>query len=175
VAPITVASLHVPNGSGTRQHGLMALLTFYGLARSLALARVETKPISARGTVRHNTKRGVRMRSDRDAPTSHLVRGDLSREQAAVLSQCERVACDTETSGLDWNSDRLDLWQVFAPELGAILVQITDEVPARIVALMEDPSVVKIFHHAPFDLRLFAAPGRSRLALWPAPRSHPSC
>jgi ribonuclease D len=102
---------------------------------------------------------------DRVTATTQVVRGDLTSEQAEALAGCRRVACDTETSGLDWRSDRLGLAQFFAPEVGAILVQITDVIPHRAVDLLENEQVAKVFHHAPFDLRFI-------YNAWPAkPRS----
>jgi ribonuclease D len=61
---------------------------------------------------------------------------------------------DTETTGLNWRSDRLALCQVHAPEVGTALVQLDDvPPPERLVSLLGDPTVTKVFHHAPFDLR----------------------
>jgi ribonuclease D len=90
---------------------------------------------------------------DRVSATAQVVRGDLTTEQAEALARCSLVACDTETSGLDWRTDRLSLCQFFAPAVGAILVQATNDIPHRVVGLLEDERVGKVFHHAPFDLR----------------------
>ena len=63
------------------------------------------------------------------------------------------VGWDIETSGLDWRSDRIGTCQIFAEELGAVVVSLAGETPVRLAGLLENAHVVKVFHHAPFDLR----------------------
>ncbi|WP_431836462.1 ribonuclease D [Cellulomonas sp. Y8] len=83
-----------------------------------------------------------------------VVRGDLPEDVADQLLRARRVAVDTETTGLDWRWERLALCQVHAPETGTILVQLDgSRTPERLSALVSDPDVTKVFHHAPFDLR----------------------
>jgi len=83
-----------------------------------------------------------------------IVRGDLPADVAARLVRAPRIAVDTETTGLDWRSDQLALCQVHAPEVGTVLVQLDGtRQPERLSALVGDPAVTKVFHHAPFDLR----------------------
>jgi ribonuclease D len=83
-----------------------------------------------------------------------LARGDLP---AALLDEYRRsvlVAWDIETSGLDWRQARIGTCQLFAPGIGAAVISILDNIrPTRLVSLLEDPQVPKVFHHAPFDLR----------------------
>lgn len=62
------------------------------------------------------------------------------------------MAVDTETTGLDWRTDALGLCQLFAPSVGAVLIQIGGPAP-ELRSLLEDRSVTKVFHFAPFDLR----------------------
>jgi ribonuclease D len=85
--------------------------------------------------------------------TVHVVRGDLSDELAAAFAAGPRVAWDVETSGLDWRQDRLGTCQLFAEGVGVAVVSVGDGRPGRLIALLEDPAVQKVFHHAPFDLR----------------------
>ncbi|MBK9696688.1 MAG: ribonuclease D [Propionibacteriaceae bacterium] len=85
----------------------------------------------------------------------HVVSGDLTEELAAFRG-VGRVAVDTETTGLDWRGDSLKLCQLFAPALGPMLIRIAGPAP-QLRALLEDPSVIKVFHFAPFDLRFLEA------------------
>lgn len=62
------------------------------------------------------------------------------------------VAWDTETSGLDPLSDELQLCQLSARGVGTTLVQIDRGRPAGLIALLADPAVRVVMHHAPFDL-----------------------
>lgn len=89
----------------------------------------------------------------RSRVTIVLSEQDLSDSSRELLLQQERVAVDTETSGLDWRRDSLDLCQVFAPDIGGFLVRNPTERSRNLRAVLEATPVVKIFHHAPFDLR----------------------
>lgn len=93
-----------------------------------------------------------------------LARGDLPAELAASLTVMPRVAWDVETSGLDWRRDRLETCQLFANGTGVVVVSLDDETPVRLMALLEDPAVEKVFHHAPFDLRFMVHTWRVRPA-----------
>lgn len=63
------------------------------------------------------------------------------------------VAVDTETMGLNLHRDRLCLVQLSAGDGTAVLVQIEDETDCpNLRRLMEDESVLKIFHFARFDV-----------------------
>jgi ribonuclease D len=85
--------------------------------------------------------------------TVQVLRGDLPDELAVGFAASPRIAWDIETSGLDWRNDRLGTCQLFAEEVGVAVVSVGDDRPGRLAALLEDPGVEKIFHHAPFDLR----------------------
>jgi ribonuclease D len=72
----------------------------------------------------------------------------------AGLSFGDAVAVDTETLGLNPHRDRLCLVQLSGGDGNADIVQIAPgqgEAP-RLAALLADPSVVKIFHYARFDM-----------------------
>jgi ribonuclease D len=64
------------------------------------------------------------------------------------------VAVDTETLGLRPHRDRLCLVQLSAGDGSAHLVQLDgrDWSAPRLVALLTDPSILKMFHFARFDL-----------------------
>jgi ribonuclease D len=82
-----------------------------------------------------------------------VLRGDLPGELADAFAGTSRVAWDVETSGLDWRHDRLGTCQLFADEIGVVVVILTEALPSHLAALLGNPAVEKIFHHAPFDLR----------------------
>lgn len=82
-----------------------------------------------------------------------VASGDLPLEFANAFANCPLIGWDIETSGLDWRRDRIGTCQIFAEELGAAVVSLTDETPVRLTSLLENAHVVKVFHHAPFDLR----------------------
>jgi ribonuclease D len=85
--------------------------------------------------------------------TSYVGAGDLPADLAAAYGRTRRVAWDVETTGLDWRRDRLATCQVFAADIGASVISVSEEKPPRLMALLADPAVEKVFHHAPFDLR----------------------
>ncbi|WP_448062622.1 ribonuclease D [Cellulomonas hominis] len=82
-----------------------------------------------------------------------IAEGDIPDSTASALVGVSRVAWDTETSGLDWRRDGLALCQLHAPEIGTVLVRMTEARPIRLIATLADERVQNVFHHAPFDLR----------------------
>lgn len=87
----------------------------------------------------------------------HVVSGDLPIGLADAIHRSGRVAVDTETSGLDWRRDRLELCQFFTPDTGAVLIRRSETRPQHLVSLLEDDQLTKVFHYAPFDLRFLEA------------------
>lgn len=80
--------------------------------------------------------------------------GDITGAQLAELrTGGAPVAWDIETSGLDWKNDQIATCQVHNGSVGTLIVQVDGTRPENLSALLEDPGVVKVFHHAPFDLR----------------------
>lgn len=88
---------------------------------------------------------------------------DLPVEIAGQLRDARVVAVDTETTGLDWRVDSLQLCQLFSASVGAVLVRIEGDAP-QLRSLLEDPTVTKVFHFAPFDLRFLEAAIGARTA-----------
>jgi len=84
------------------------------------------------------------------SPEIHLHRGDLPADIAWGGS----VAIDSETMGLRVTRDRLCLVQLSAGDGVCHLVQFAEGSYAapNLVALLQDPEVIKIFHFARFDL-----------------------
>jgi ribonuclease D len=81
---------------------------------------------------------------------------DLPADLAAAFGKANRIAWDVETTGLDWRQERMATCQLFAEGVGVVVVRTPGGYPGRLAALLEDPSVEKVFHHAPFDLRFMA-------------------
>jgi ribonuclease D len=84
-----------------------------------------------------------------------IYSNDLPINTSRQLRKAKVVACDIETSGLDWRSDVIGMCQFYTPEFGTALVKISPgcQPPLGIKSLIEDPHTTKVFHHAPFDLR----------------------
>lgn len=97
-----------------------------------------------------------------------ILEGDLSKEVAQELRVAGRIAVDTETSGLDWPTDQLQLCQLYAPTTGVVLLRSVVDRPAHLADLLADPAVVKVFHFAPFDIRFLQAK-------WGAPVNSVEC
>lgn len=86
-----------------------------------------------------------------------LVEGDLPADLARRLRACDHIAVDTETSGLDWATDKLQLCQLFTPATGPVLLRGVDCSPPELTKVLGDPAVLKVLHFAPFDLRFLEA------------------
>lgn len=86
-----------------------------------------------------------------------VFHGDLPTSVANALLASPIVAVDTETSGLSWAVDRLQLCQLFSPTTGAVLLRPGELPPARLLELLRSPATAKVFHFAPFDLRFLCA------------------
>src|SRR3977135_116540 len=96
--------------------------------------------------------------------TIRLHRGDLpdlSRYQSGA------VAIDTETMGLDPRRDRLCVVQLSPGDGSADVVQITPNAPVapNLTKLPRDPTILKIFRFALFDLGILC----KTFAVMPAP------
>jgi ribonuclease D len=85
-------------------------------------------------------------------PTIEVHDGDLP----AGLAFPDSIGVDTETQGLSLQRDRLCLVQLTGGDGVCHLVRISaDPAPApNLKALFEDPSILKIFHYARFDVAM---------------------
>jgi len=81
---------------------------------------------------------------------------DIRMEVAERFAAAPLLACDIETTGLDWSNDRIAMIQLYAADAPAAIVRVNGKVPERVAALLEDDRIVKVFHHAMFDLRFIA-------------------
>lgn len=87
------------------------------------------------------------------SPNIRLSRGDLSPE----FTHTGSVAIDTETLGLNIHRDRLCVVQISAGDGTAEVIQIVpDIIPERLIALLHDDAVCKIFHYGRFDIGILA-------------------
>lgn len=93
-----------------------------------------------------------------------MLRGDLSQKAFEELARSPVIAWDIETSGLDWRTDRIGTCQLHSASGTSVLVQVDGEVPDRLRALLSDSSVLKVFHHAPFDLRFMTSQWKTHVA-----------
>jgi ribonuclease D len=95
--------------------------------------------------------------------TIRYHRGDLPADYAPGVS----IAIDTETLGLNPHRDRLCVVQVSRGDGEADVVQILSDgpPPAVLIRVLSDPSVLKIFHFARFDLAVLSL----RLGIMPGP------
>jgi ribonuclease D len=79
--------------------------------------------------------------------------GDLPADLADAFALSQRIAWDIETTGLDWRRERIGTCQLFSEAVGAVVVSVGADRPSALATLLEDSTVEKVFHHAPFDLR----------------------
>jgi ribonuclease D len=93
-----------------------------------------------------------------------VLRGDLTDDLFNAIKRAGRVAWDIETSGLDWRCDRIGTCQLHADGVGTVVVQLADFVPDRLRDLLADAGILKVFHHAPFDLRFMTASWKTSAA-----------
>lgn len=82
-----------------------------------------------------------------------LVEGDISPELEWAARDSASVAWDIETSGLDWSSDVIATCQLHVPDKWTEIVRIRGGRPSRLRELLQSERVMKVFHHAAFDLR----------------------
>jgi ribonuclease D len=91
-----------------------------------------------------------------------ICQGDLDDAVMQALLGCAVVAWDIETTGLEWKADRIGTCQLYNPEMGTTIVQLHDEIPIRLRQLISSEALLKVFHHAPFDLRFMAHQWKAR-------------
>jgi ribonuclease D len=82
-----------------------------------------------------------------------LVEGDVSADFESAVRDSAIVAWDVETSGLDWWLDRIATCQLHVPNFGTQIIRVDERRPDRLRELLMSEHVLKVFHHAPFDLR----------------------
>jgi ribonuclease D len=93
--------------------------------------------------------------------------GDLDEQAFSRALGASVLPWDIETTGLDWRTERIGTVQVQIEDRTCV-VRVNGRTPHRLKALMEDPSILKVFHHAMFDLRFMASH-------WEVTASHVAC
>jgi len=91
-----------------------------------------------------------------DAPI-RVLSGDLPGNVADTFALSGRIAWDIETTGLDWRREKIGTCQLFSETVGAVVVSVGEDRPSALATLIEDSTVEKVFHHAPFDLRFMVS------------------
>ena len=91
-----------------------------------------------------------------------LLRGDLRKELADLFHEATMQAWDIETSGLDWRVDRIGTCQLHADHVASVVVKFNDHFPERLLGILADSQVTKVFHHAPFDLSFITSHWKAR-------------
>jgi ribonuclease D len=97
----------------------------------------------------------VQTTASKDVHGVSLVARDISDSLVDAAFSSLAVAMDIETTGLDWKKDRIASVQVAVPDGPIEIVRLDHDadVPANILALLGSRQVLKVFHHAMFDLR----------------------
>jgi ribonuclease D len=88
-----------------------------------------------------------------EATEVRCYRGDIPGEYLALARNARVVAWDIETSGLDWRTDKIGTCQLYIPGIAPVLVIIGNDLPHNLGTLVSEASIMKVFHHAMFDLR----------------------
>jgi ribonuclease D len=101
-------------------------------------------------------------------PPVTVLRGDLGDKEFAELTSQDVLGWDIETSGLEWSKGQIHTCQLACADGRAFVVQIGSGHPAKLLSLLANQRVRKVFHHAPFDLRFL-------LAHWAAVASNVFC
>lgn len=69
-----------------------------------------------------------------------------------IIYRCCSIGVDVETTGLDKTWDKLAMVQLFVPGKGTLFIRRFQDFPIRLMSILENIGVKKIFHHALFDL-----------------------
>ncbi|MCB8981554.1 MAG: ribonuclease D [Ardenticatenaceae bacterium] len=85
-------------------------------------------------------------------PNIEMCEEDISKNFLDAVLLDKKVAIDTETSGLRWQMDSLEVIQLYAPSRGVSIVRRTSKKPERIIQVIERSDVRKVLHYAFFDL-----------------------
>jgi len=78
---------------------------------------------------------------------------DIAEADLAKALEFGVVAWDTETSGLNWQSERIAICQLCFPDDAVILIKINQSSPQLLCSLLTNKFIQKVFHYAIFDLR----------------------
>jgi ribonuclease D len=87
-----------------------------------------------------------------------IYEADVPLEQMKTISQTPVLACDIETTGLDWKNDTIATIQLCIPEQAIFIIKVDNSAtpPTNLSKVLADGAIKKVFHHAMFDLRFIA-------------------
>jgi ribonuclease D len=88
-----------------------------------------------------------------DLSTVDIFQQDIPESFCQIASKNGIVACDIETSGLDWRADKIATCQLHVPDMATAIVRLNGDRPMNLIGLLENKMVSKVFHYAMFDLR----------------------
>jgi hypothetical protein len=95
-----------------------------------------------------------------DSKISVVTDANELRAELAALSTAAILGIDCETTGLDPRCDRLCLVTVAAPERTLVIdVGAVPDWALALAPLLTNPDIIKVFHHAKFDLAFLAVAG----------------
>lgn len=97
--------------------------------------------------------------ADRHVVVSH---GDMDHDFYWAAAADHELAWDIETSGLDWRTERIGTCQIASSTAINIVILDAHHRPKRLTSALESSDVLKVFHHAPFDLRFMASHWEAR-------------
>lgn len=95
-----------------------------------------------------------------------VVTYDISESLLVSASKSLMAAVDIETTGLDWATESIASVQVALPDGRVEIVRVgsTGRPPRRLIQLLESSDILKVFHHAMFDLRFMRTTWDARAA-----------
>jgi ribonuclease D len=82
-----------------------------------------------------------------------IFEGDVSNEFYVKNAGDLLLSVDIETSGLDFNTDKIGTIQICNSEFEVAIVKISQHRPDNLINLLENHETRKVFHHAIFDIR----------------------
>jgi ribonuclease D len=88
-----------------------------------------------------------------DGKSVVLRSGDITSDEMAMARASGKICWDIETSGLSWQTDRMGTCQLDVGYDHVVIVDVSRKVPVRLRSLLQEDGVIKVFHHAVFDLR----------------------
>jgi ribonuclease D len=91
----------------------------------------------------------------KDTLPLRMFEGDLEEDAFDRALEAPVIGWDIETTGLDWRTERIAVVQLQVGE-ETYLVRVNGHQPYHLKALMENQAILKVFHHAMFDLRFLA-------------------
>lgn len=97
------------------------------------------------------------IREVQDFGRVRVFSGDIDAETYIDFATSGRIAWDIETNGLEPKGAEIGTCQLYSPSVGAVVVtEVAGKKPPLLSHLLADAGLLKVFHHAPFDLSFMA-------------------